>query len=274
VALESAILFLNILMLMLILFVRHKEKSQLENEKELERLATLEMQIKSEAEIELMRMKESFLVMFTHELKTPLNAVLNFSKYISKNITDTKIIGLSNSIYKNGQNMLDTVNNLLEVNRVKNTKIEMKPEQFFLADMIRDILARYKILADEKSVKVDVNIDDDMAIVCNRFYIEHMISNIYTNAIKYGKGAIFISANASSNIKWAISIEDDGRGIADKELAVKLFEQAGEYEMQRSLQGTGVGLYFCKYFADLLGLELDISSSDLLGGAKITISKV
>lgn len=273
---ETAISILDLCAFLLILFVRQKEKTTLENEREVEKLARLEAQMREEAKEQVIKAKESFLIMFTHELKTPLNAIINFSKYICKKAVvmsdGDKILSLSNGILKNGQSMLDTVNNLLEINRIRSGKTEFEYENILLSDLIADVILKYKALADESKSVASFEIQDNIVVRSSRFYLEHIISNLYTNAIKYGKGKVFLGVEYKNATDWKISIEDNGDGILDPEAAVELFEQLEKNIVQRNSKGTGVGLYFCNFFSKLLGLTLTISRSKLLGGAKIEIS--
>jgi signal transduction histidine kinase len=254
------------------LFIRRDEKAALEREREAE---SQELQMLIAANVQIAQAKESFLVMFTHELKTPLNAIINFSKYISKKTSDLsegkKISELANSIHRNGQSMLDTVNNLLETARIKHGKMAVVQETIFVAAMIGDILDKYKSLSYEKNVTSETNVDKNMMVTSDKYHLEHIISNIYTNALKYGKDKVLVSAKHLDTGTWSISVEDNGEGISDIQKALGLFGQVGEQGLQRHSQGTGVGLYFCKILCDELGFTLEISRSDTLGGAKITI---
>jgi signal transduction histidine kinase len=277
---DIATAVLGIAAFIVVLFVRKREKILLEDEKvALERemeAESQELQMLIAANIQIAQAKEQFLVMFTHELKTPLNAIINFSKYISKKTSEMsegkKIAELANSIHRNGQSMLDTVSNLLETARIKNGKISVTNETIFVSAMVGDIFDKYKSLTDEKNATNETQIDKNMIVTSDRYHLEHILSNIYTNALKYGNGKILVSAAYQDPRGWFVSIEDNGDGISDTQKALKLFEQVGVQGLQRHSQGTGVGLYFCKILCEELDFGLEISSSSVLGGAKITIT--
>lgn len=219
--------------------------------------------------------QKSFLVVFTHELKTPLNAIINFSKYIRKQMLSPKEIDrekltkLLDSILNNSQDMLENITQILEVSKLNSHKLTYTYSLFSAEDVISDVLKRYDSLIIDKNIHVVVNYDDEVMINSDIHRVKQILSNIVSNAIKYGNNQIIITL---SNIENAtISIEDNGDGIKDKEAVFNLYSQEDDDLLERKGQGTGVGLYFMKLLCRDLKIDYRVEDAKKNSGTKFTI---
>jgi len=219
--------------------------------------------------------KDSFLVLFTHELKTPLNAIINFSKYLLKNVGKTDIekqkklltqIGLSST------KMLENVTDLLELSRLKANKLEFNLTKFNVYNSLIDVINSHESLANEHNIKVlQSNSCRTCYIKSDIFRFKQIIANILSNAIKYSKSTVHIYVTCTDTTT-SVTIEDDGNGIKNKEKALEMFEQTEGDVKLRSQKGTGIGLSFVKLLCDELKFEYKLEDSEKLGGVKFTIT--
>lgn len=204
--------------------------------------------------------QKSFLLLFTHELKTPLNAIINFDKYIKKQlempreIDRTKIISLLDSILKNSTNMLEHITKILEISKIDAGKLNYFYSLFNANELVEDVLREYESLLKAKNINVTYNSDKEVFIYSDEHRVKQIFSNILSNAIKYGNDKIVVTLSGN-NVTTTLTIEDNGPGIKDKESVFGLFVQEDEHILERKGQGTGIGLYFI----DLLCRDLHIT---------------
>jgi len=223
---------------------------------------------------ELNKVKDSLLTVFTHELKTPLNSIINFSNYIQKHLAkeefakrDTLLEQIS-EINTGGWFMLDMINNLMEAIKLKNSTIELDIIELSVNSVIETILIKYTgKLASKNLQKV---YDKDLLIFSDETRLTQIVDNIISNAIKYSNSEILIDLTTTQN-EFALEIIDDGEGFVDKNKVFGLFEQSDENSMTRTASGTGVGLYIVKQLCDRMGYKIEILDSEKLCGARVII---
>lgn len=232
---------------------------------------------KKDEERQITEAKEAFLILFTHELKTPLNAIINFAKYLkgksedSEDVEPKKVQKLLHSILTNAKEMLANINNILGISKLKSGKLNYSKQFFSLNKIIDDILQQFDSLIIEKNIKVEPLINDDFNIYSDEFRVKQVIINIISNAIKYGKDKIKIEV-IESNTKIELYIDDNGPGIKDKRKVFELYEQAGSSILNHGNNGTGVGLYFVKLLCDDLNIDYRLEDSKSLSGTRFTFS--
>ncbi len=243
-----------------------------------EKIVRVEKEMVAKSAADVSKAKDAFLVVFTHELKTPLNAIINFSKYISKQIAKSdlkdkdELSDLASRIQYNGDNMLETVNNILDISRLRANKIVFKHENVNPSSIIEDIISLNGATIKEKCVVVERDMDMAMTIVSDKQRFSQIVSNLISNAIKYGEGKILVSLSHTAD-NFVLSIEDNGRGIHDKENAFELFSSA-QNDLADFHGGTGIGLNFTRELCSGMGFDIRLEDSSALGGAKFTVSKI
>lgn len=246
-----------------------------------EKRAVMAKEIESKERMKLSDAKDSFLILFTHELKTPLNAIINFSEYLHKNmyrieeIPKAKRIHLLEQIHKSAVGMLKNVTNILELSKLRNGKMSFTHTLFGVKEAILEVLAQHEALAVE--LKRDISFDDDGSeplISSDAFRFKQILANLLSNALKYGTSRVRI-ALSSSKIGVKIEVEDDGKGIdeAHKESIFELYEQSAKGLSSMEKKGTGIGLNFVKLLCDELGFTCNVERSERLGGARFVLEK-
>ncbi len=240
-----------------------KEKEKLEKEKEgLEKVA---------------KAKESFLVVFTHELKTPLNAIISFSQYVFKKISRSDIkdkdelLELLGEVKSNADDMLVNITNILEISRLKENKLSFNKKEFILEDLVRAIDKQFAGLILKEHIDITYELPSNSSMFCDEQRVKQILSNLISNAIKYGNKEISVKVITKED-NFIIDIEDNGPGIRDKEIIFGLFEQEEDDNMTRTAKGTGVGLFFIKKLCDAFRYKIEVFDSKRLGGAHFRIS--
>ncbi len=220
--------------------------------------------------------KDDFLVVFTHELKTPLNAIINFSNSAAKRISKIdsprkdSLIDMMQVIKSNGNDMLQTINNILDLSRLKSNRLEYKQDKFTLQDVFDDLISRFDALIQEDEVNIDIQTACmDTNLVLDKYRTSQIISNILSNSIKYSNKEVSIFADIVEE-QLILTIEDNGPGIDNKEKIFELYEQEDDDGIKRASKGTGIGLHFVKLLCDGMNVNLLLEDSKKLGGTKFS----
>ncbi len=222
--------------------------------------------------------KDEFLVVFTHELKTPLNAIINFSQSASKRLQkiDTpkkdSLIEMMRVIKENGNDMLETITNILDLSRLKSNKLEFKQDRFTPLDLIEGLLAKFDGLINEGEVEILFDKENlDQILVFDKTRVMQIISNLLSNAIKYSNKKVAIYGIIETN-QLKLIFEDNGPGIEKKDKIFELYEQEDDGDIKRASKGTGVGLHFVKLLCEGMKIDLSLEDSVSLGGSKFTLT--
>ncbi|NWF66160.1 MAG: HAMP domain-containing histidine kinase, partial [Campylobacterales bacterium] len=214
----------------------------------------------------------------THELKTPLNSIINFSEYVKKSLINSKaeienrekLVQLLTVVHKNSMLLLENVNDILDIAKLKSGKMNFLISTFSINKMINSEITNIHQHFD--GILIDIVENGEVLISTDEFRFKQIFTNILSNAIKYGNKKIEINIfNDGSSVGF--SIEDNGHGIKEKERVFELFEQEDSKNIDRVTKGTGVGLHFIKLLCENLNLNYKLEDSIKLGGAKFTIYK-
>lgn len=201
------------------------------------------------AQIELEQRKDDFINMASHELKTPLTSLKLFNDFLlrtlvkSKNDPAEKILG---RIRTQIDKLQIIVNELLDVSKIKVGKLVLNSDDFYLDDLIQEVVEMYESPNHIKRLKFSPSINP--LVYADRFRIYQVLSNLISNALKYSphNQPIVISV-AEENNEIAVSVQDFGIGIPEDqhELIFDRLYQVAAHKKQ-GIQGFGMGLYICK----------------------------
>ncbi len=231
-----------------------------------------------EKEKSLLTFKNNFVSLFTHELKTPLNAIINFSDFIKRSLEKNnhsekslqKIHDLAIKIYNNGLKQQIIIDNLLDFAKIESGRLEVHKKYFLIFSIIEPIIKQFQGLYDKKVI---YDIPTDAYVYGDPKICTMIFSNLYSNALKYSKSKVKITFIKLED-DFILSIEDDGDGIAN-ENKKKVFEFFGQSNqgnvLNMEIKGSGIGLYTVKLLADICEKTITLEDSSQLGGAKFTI---
>ena len=225
-------------------------------------------------ERELSAVKDNYLQVFSHELKTPLNSIINFSSYATRQIEKSslenrdRILDAIAVVEQSGDEISDMVTSLLTLSKIKDNKIDLEISECFVDDIISSVNRKFSFLIAQESIDVEWSVQEECVLESDREKLMQIINAIFSNAIKYGNGKIKVSVRQKAE-NFVIVIEDNGKGIKNKDEVIALFEQGDSDSMRRESKGVGIGLHLISILCDLLGYTLAIRDSETLGGAKL-----
>ena len=214
------------------------------------------------------KMKASFLAAMSHELKTPLNAVLGFSEIIRDEVLGPAgqqvYRDYAGDIHKSGARLLAVINDVLDVSRLEGglLTIDERPES--LRDVVDQAikLARHKV-PDTRKIELDLP-EDVPALLVDPRRLAQAIGNLLANALKFtpDPGMVKFAIRSARDGSVLLAVEDSGIGMAEETIAAALepFRQL-DGSLARRFEGTGLGLYIAKALVELHGGSLKVKSA-------------
>jgi two-component system sensor histidine kinase VicK len=222
-------------------------------------------------------MKNEFINVAAHELRTPIQPILSLSQVLQSKIKDTKQRELLDAIVRNAKRLQRLTNDILDVTKIESHSLNLNKEQFELSNVISNCISDIED-QDEKvrNGKLELFYEpskQDIFVEADRVRISQVISNLLNNAVKFTEdGAVSIdvvvkennnNGNNNGNI-IIVSVKDSGEGI-DPEILPKLFTKFAT----NSEKGTGLGLFICKSIVEAHGGRVWIQSNNT-GGERRT----
>jgi signal transduction histidine kinase len=213
--------------------------------------------------------KSEFLANMSHELRTPLNAIMGFSEVIKDEMFGPvglpQYVEYSRDIYNSGSHLLEIINDILDLSKVEAGKFELCEEEMCLDEIAFAVFNLVKGRAAERNIEVNVLVPRDLPLLyADKRAVKQMMLNLTSNAVKFtGEGGqITIAARIDDAGMLAVSIRDNGIGIAEEDLQ-KVLSPFGQVDspLARDHQGTGLGLPLVKAMVELHGGALNIDSA-------------
>jgi signal transduction histidine kinase len=202
------------------------------------------------------KMKDEFINVAAHELRTPIQPILGLTELLHSKINSTEQRELLDVTIRNAKRLKRLTDEILDVTKIESQSLQLKKEEFNLNDVIvdciNDITINKYLNNSEKGVKISYEAKD-IFLEADKERISQVISNLLSNALKFtNKGTISIVSNVRSNNnndKMAIiRVKDTGQGIAP-DILPNLFSKF----VSKSFEGTGLGLYISKSVVEAHG---------------------
>jgi len=216
---------------------------------------------------EVNKLKDDFLNIATHELKTPLTTIIGLSEIMKEqnNSLNPEYQKYLNIINAEGHKLNHIIKRVLTVTRFESGREIIAKEKINLKELIFSFLPSLEVVTSKKDVKIAIDIkDENINLISDKEKISEVIYNFIDNAVKHSSAGQTITISVSRfSPKFAkIEVIDQGEGIA-KKLQSKLFAKFSQLDssLSRSQEGTGLGLYICKLIVEKLGGEIGVKSA-------------
>jgi signal transduction histidine kinase len=206
-------------------------------------------EITREVNMEMMRNKDEFISITSHEIKTPITIIKSYSQLIRREVDkdgqgSTKIDVYAERIQKQSEKLLKLVENLLDISSISSGKMNIYPEMFDFTQLLEQTID--ELDTGNITHVIEKNGDTTLHVFADKFRIGQVLTNLITNAIKYSPGADKVIIDHYKNVNGntgTISVRDFGVGIAGED-QVKLFQKFYRIlNLQESrISGTGLGL--------------------------------
>ena len=215
--------------------------------------------------------KTTFLSNMSHDIRTPMNAVLGFTALLAKDAENpVKVREYSAKIMASGQHLLSLINDVLDVSKIESGKVVLNYEQFALDDITAALDAIIQPMAKAKNQEFHLEISgiSHQYFVGDETRINQVLLNLLSNAVKYTQegGSIWLritgqEQRSSQYERIRIEVEDNGYGMTPEYLE-KIFDAftRAENSMTNKVQGTGLGMAITKSIVELMGGTIAVSS--------------
>ncbi len=215
---------------------------------------------------EMNRVKSYFYANMSHELRTPFVGIMGFSEILAGSLKDREEREMAEQILKSSKRLTDTLNKILNVTRIEFDKVEPSNVEFNVSALINNLQSFYSSSAKLKNTTITTELQHpQMTFKSDPRLLEDILNNLVSNSVKFTEGgninlAASIDLAGEKNI-LTIKVQDTGIGIPkDKQNLVWYeFRQASE-GLNRSFEGTGLGLTITKKYVEILGGEITLES--------------
>jgi PAS domain S-box-containing protein len=219
--------------------------------------------------------KDEFIANISHELRTPMNAVIGLSHLLSMSETLTPrekkfVVTLRQS----ADNLMGLINNLLDFSKFQTGMFETEEVEFDLTEILQKVINIQQVRADQKELAIALSYDSPLNkhYIGDAFRLQQIVSNLVDNAVKFtDAGEITISVRGEQNpaddrTVLTLEVADTGIGIPEEKCNA-IFDKfiQADTSITRKYGGSGLGLALCKAFAEEMGGTIAVRSRTGLG---------
>jgi len=214
--------------------------------------------------------KSDFLSSMSHELRSPLNAILGFAQLMESGTPSPTAVqrGSIDQILRAGWYLLELINEILDLALIESGKLSLSLEPMSLPEVLRDVQAMIAPQATKRGIQIEFpNLDGPCFVGADRTRLKQVLINLLSNAIKYNRegGTVQVTCQAQGIARVRVSVHDCGDGLSPEKLA-QLFQPFNRLGQEAGTEeGTGIGLVVSKRLVDLMGGEIGACSRVGLG---------
>ncbi len=215
--------------------------------------------------------KTTFLSNMSHDIRTPMNAVIGFTTLLAKDAENPdKVREYTKKIMASGQHLLSLINDILDVSKIESGKVVLNVEEFTLNDLVSSVDAIVRPMAGARSQEFHVEVTDvkHEYLIGDETRINQILINLLSNAVKYTPEGgniwfriIGLKQRSSQFEHIRIEVEDDGYCMTPEYLKTifDAFTRA-ENSTTNKVQGTGLGMAITKNIVELMGGTIEVTS--------------
>jgi PAS domain S-box-containing protein len=210
--------------------------------------------------------KSDFLSSMSHELRSPLNAILGFAQLMESGTplpTPTQKDNID-QILQAGWYLLELINEILDLALIESGKLSLSLEPMSLSEVLLDCQAMIEPQAQKSGIRMSFpQLDETYFVHADRTRVKQVLINLLSNAIKYNRvgGIVEVTCDENESGRLRISVKDTGNGLSPEKLA-QLFQPFNRLGQEASAEeGTGIGLVVSKRLAELMQGEIGAESS-------------
>jgi len=218
------------------------------------------------------RAKSTFLSNMSHDIRTPMNAIIGFTTLALSNIDDTdRVKDYLGKTLASSNHLLSLINDVLDMSRIESGKIHLEEVEVNLSDVLHDLktIVSGQIYAKQLELYMDVMDVTDEDVYCDKTRLNQILLNLLSNAIKFTPAGGTVSVRVRQLAgkvrgcgQYEFRIKDNGIGMS-QEFAQKIFEP---FERERTstvsrIQGTGLGMAITKNIVDMMGGTIEVQTA-------------
>ena len=209
--------------------------------------------------------KSEFLSTMSHELRSPLNAILGFAQLLELGApapTSTQAASVS-QIVKAGWHLLELIDEILDLTLIESGRLSLSLEATSLRDVLQDCQAKIAPQAEQKDIHINfAEVADTCFVSADHTRLKQVVVNLLSNAIKYNRpnGTVEVTCSEPSSRRLRISVRDSGEGLTSQQMA-QLFQPFNRLGQETGSElGTGIGLVVSRRLVELMDGEIGVTS--------------
>lgn len=222
-------------------------------------------------------MKTALLTKVSHNLEAPLNTIIDYAKALKTNevgLLQPKQVKLVEGLNESAEQLLKFITNLMNQAQLETGQLKLNYRFVLTEKILEKARSTAKAIMQTKPLVLEVSSTPDMpkTVVADLYWLNQMISNLISNAVKFTEeGHIKITLYPKNDLFWAIDVQDSGQGIPQEDYAI-IFEafQRGQANLGKQIPGSGLGLSIVKQLATLMGGNVSFES-EVRQGSTFTI---
>ncbi len=225
--------------------------------------------------IEANRAKNDFLANVSHEIRTPINAIINMNEMIMRESIAPSVKEYAVHIQTASNNLMNMINDILDFSKIESGKMELTEQEYQLSTVLFDVINMIKVKAQSKNLEFNINVDEKLPnnLTGDDVRIRQVLINLLNNAIKYTlNGSVTLNITKFSKndntITLKIEVRDTGMGIRESDLP-DLFSDFKRLNLKetRHIEGTGLGLPITKSIVEQMNGRITVESEYGKGSA-------
>ena len=224
--------------------------------------------------------KTNFLFNMSHDIRTPMNALLGYTKLMKDELKEPKLLEYQEKMEQSGKLLLSILNNLLDMARIESGKAELEEEYNRVGSVVKSICEVFDVEAKQKGLRLEYEVKvQHEHILCDETKVKEIFTNLLSNAVKYtpagGRTAlrtVELPSDKDGYVKMRTEVSDTGIGMS-KEFLPQLFESFSRERntMMGNVAGTGLGMSIVKKLVDMMGGTIEVES-ELGKGSKFSVT--
>ena len=224
--------------------------------------------------------KSDFLFNMSHDIRTPMNALLGYNELMKRELTDPKLLDYQEKMEQSGNLLLSIINNVLDMARIESGKVELDEDYVKIRDIYQGIYKNFQVEAEKKGIHLEMEYDvQHEHVICDETKNREIFLNLISNAVKYtasgGRVTIRITeldCDRDDYVRIRTQVIDTGIGMSE-EFLPSLFDA---FARERNttvgkVAGTGLGMPIIKKYIDMMGGTIE-AESKLGEGSKFTVT--
>lgn len=226
--------------------------------------------------------KSAFLSQMSHDIRTPMNAIIGMTTIARQNIENkVKTLDCLNKIGSSSAHLLELINSILSMSKIESGKVILTDDELSLPQLLEDVLNIIRPMAGKKMQNLRLELEElkHAEVLTDSTHLKQILLNVLGNAVKYTPeggeivlGLQELSAVIPQRSQYVFTVSDNGPGLSE-ELLPKIFDmfERGEDSRTSKIEGTGLGLAICKNLTNLMAGTIEAANRPE-GGAKFTLT--
>lgn len=215
--------------------------------------------------------KTDFLSTMSHDIRTPMNAIIGLTTLTEKNLNDSEVVGENlHKISLASNHLLTLINDILDISKVESGKLNLSPQTFSIVDTVENLVNLSQPMVKEKNIEFSFRSSrmETEYLYADQLRLNQIYINILSNAIKYTEPGGHVSVDLKEEespkqgcVRLTYKVSDTGIGMS-KEFMETMYQPFSRQTDSRvnSIQGTGLGLAITKQMVDLMDGRIDCES--------------